>query len=75
MSEKKGGDEYFEEMEWRIISEDSSGKYFKFKPTDIKLIIFPNSKIKQMSFSNNHIKDYFSKHMPNTVTLNDCSHF
>ena len=78
---------YYEEMEWRLVYDESpDNKHFikgkskdfyrlKFGPSDIKIIIFPNEHIMQMSLKDADLKKYFSKHMPILVTLEDCTNF
>jgi len=80
-------EDYYEEMEWRLIHDESSNnKHFekgkdkgihrlKFEASDIKVIIFPDEGIMQMSLEDETIKRYFSKHMPIMVTLEDCRNF
>ena len=81
----ENGDDFYEEMEWRLVYDESS-KHFtsdetegihrlKFEASDIKVIIFPDENTKQQSLSNNAIRDYFSKHLPIMATLEDCSNF
>ena len=77
----------YEEMEWRLVyDENPNNKHFtkgeaegihrlRFKASDIKIIIFPDEGIRQMSFENNAIRKYFSEHMPIMATLGDCCNF
>ena len=83
MSNGKGED-YYEEMEWRIVHrandkniiDTGSGFHrLKFKPNDLKVIIFPNEYTKQLSLKDDYIKNYLSKHMPIIATLHDCRNF
>jgi hypothetical protein len=83
----KNGEDYYEELEWRLVHDGSSNnKHFtkgkdegvyrlKFKAGDIKVIIFPNENIKQMSLKDKTMKKYFSEHMPTMATLEDCGNF
>ena len=80
-------DEYYEEMEWRLVHDESpNNKHFtkgkgtgvhrlNFKASDIKIIIFPDEDIKQMLLKDETIRKYFSEHMPIMATLDDCSNF
>jgi len=80
-------DDYYEEMEWRLVHDESSNnKHFtkgkgtgihrlKFVASDIKVIIFPDEDIKQMSLKDETIRKYFSEHMPIMATLDDCCNF
>ena len=83
-----GKDEnYYEEMEWRIVYDESpNNKHFtkgngngvhrlKFAVHDIKVIIFPDEDTKQLSLKDEAIRKYFSEHMPIMATLEDCSNF
>ena len=78
------GEDFYEEMEWRLVhgsnntpfTNKGNGVYrLKFEASDIKAIIFPNERIMQMSLKDEEIKKYFSKHMPNMATLEDCCQF
>jgi hypothetical protein len=83
----RNGEDYYEEMEWRLVyDENPNNKHFikgevegsyrlRFKASDIKVIIFPDEKIRQMSFENEAIRKNFSEHMPIMVTLDDCCNF
>lgn len=74
-------------MGWRLVyKKNYNGKYFtkgkvknvyrlNFEASDIKVIIFPDEKTKQMSFNEDAIKSFFSQHMPIIVTLEDCGNF
>jgi hypothetical protein len=88
MSNKIGDkNKYYEEMEWRLVHDGSpNNKHFtkgkdegeyrlKFKPSDVKVIIFPDEDIMKMSLKDETIKKHFSEHMPNIVTLEDCGNF
>ncbi len=78
-------EDYYEEMEWRLVYDESS-KHFtngeaenvrrlQFEASDIKVIIFPDENTKQQSLSDKVIRDYFSKHLPIMATLEDCRNF
>lgn len=83
----KNGEDYYEEMEWRLVYDESpNNKHFtkgekkgiyrlKFKADDIKVIIFPDEKTKQMSLDDKTIKKFFSKHTPIMATLENCGNF
>jgi hypothetical protein len=78
-------EDYYEEMEWRLVYDESSTHFtsdeanhvhrLQFEASDIRVIIFPDEKTKQQSLSDNVIRDYFSKHLPIMATLEDCSNF
>jgi hypothetical protein len=80
-------EDYYEEMEWRLVYDESpNNKHFtkgeaegiyrlKFKASDIKVIIFPDEDIRQMSLRNEVIRKYCSQDMPVMATLKDCSNF
>jgi len=84
MSDRNKINDYYEEMEWRIVhhADDKIIKNtvndihrLKFKMSDIEVIIFPDSKTKQLSLEDNYIKECLSKHMPIIATLDDCLNF
>lgn len=79
-------EDYYEEMEWRIVHDESpNNKHFKaegdgvhrltFAAHDIKVIIFPNEDIKQLSLKDELIREHLSEHMPIMATLEECSNF
>jgi len=83
MSNSKGED-YYEEMEWRIVHhardkniiDTGRGVHrLKFKPNNLKIIIFPDEDTKQLSLKDDYIKNYLSEHMPIIATLHDCGNF
>ena len=79
--------DYYEEMEWRLVYDESPNhKHFtkgedegifrvKFEPGDVKVIIFPDDNVRQMSLKDKTMRKYFSEQMPTIVTLGDCSNF
>ena len=80
------GEEYYEEMEWRLVHNESStnnhfiakghGVYrMKFTSRDTKVIIFPDEDTKQLALEDSIIKKYISKHTPMMATLEDCDNF
>ena len=82
----ENGEDYFEEMEWRLVYDESSnnrhfigedqGVYrMIFGIRDIKVIIFPDEGTKQLALKNDIIKNYISEHMPMIATLEDCASF
>jgi hypothetical protein len=87
MSNAKGEDyeDYYEEMEWRLVYDESSTHFIKgegenvyrlrFEARDIKVIIFPDENTKQQSLRDSVIKDYFSRHMPIMATLEESPNF
>ena len=80
-------EEHYDEMEWRIVHDENpnddyikkgkkKGVYrFKFTASDIKVVIFPDEKTKNMSFNDEVIKEFYTQHTPITVTLDDCDNF
>jgi hypothetical protein len=79
--------DYYEEMEWRLVfSKDYNAHYFtrsedpgifrlKFDPADVKVIIFPDEKTRRMALDDGVMMSFFSRHLPITVTLDDCGNF
>jgi len=78
-------EDYYDEIEWRLVydecsthftsGEDKSVHRLQFEASDIKIIIFPDDKIKEKSLSDKVIRDYFSKHLPIMAALEDCCNF
>jgi hypothetical protein len=80
-------EDYYEEMEWRLVHDESStNKHFtkgkdvgihrlNFEARDIKVIIFPDEDTKLMSLIDETMRKYFSEHIPIMPTLDDCSNF
>jgi hypothetical protein len=90
MWEEKGEKrvEHYDEMEWRIVRDNHpnynqhfrKGKMvdefrFQFAASDVKIIIFPDKKTMKASFDDKIIKEFFSKHTPIVVTLDECKNF
>lgn len=87
MGERKAPYIYLEEMEWRIVYDESDKHFSKlqsddngvhrlcFKSTDVKIIIFPDDDTKKKTLNNRKMQKYFSEHMPIMATLTDCKHF
>ena len=89
MGNQNVSDEFFEEMEWRIVfDEGRQNNHFskcqtdqtdqhrlKFGIRDVKLIVFPDEKTRSIALQDMKIQDYFSEHMPILITLNDCRNF
>lgn len=89
MSEKTNSTEYdcYDEMEWRIIhlghmEEDNmiqkkdDNYYLKFSPSDIKLLVFPDTSTKGSALNDDRLKDLiFSHHLPIITTIDECEHF
>jgi hypothetical protein len=87
MSNEKGKDYYFEEMEWRLVYDESpNNRHFKkdkaegiyrlnISASDIKVIIFPDEDTMQMSLKNDTIIRCLSVHMPIMAILEDCRNF
>jgi hypothetical protein len=80
-------EEYYDEMEWRIVHDENPDNpffakdqekdayRFKFDAKDIKVIVLPNEEIKQMVSNDESLKIFFAQHMPILVTLEDCNNF
>ena len=74
-------------MEWRLVynknrnrihftgDENKGFLRVKFDASDVKVIIFPDERIKQIALQNKTIRDFFSNHMPIMATLDDCHSF
>lgn len=88
--EAEGSNEYinyYEEMEWRLVygeNSDRSGAWtipkryehrVKFDPGDVKVIVFPNDRVKQLTLEDADMKTFFRNQQPNLVMLEDCPHF
>ena len=82
----ENNDEFFEEMEWRLVYDESpdnehfeavgSGVFrFKFVPSDIKVVIFPDKDTKKAALEDDYVGKLLSEHMPIMATLDDCSNF
>jgi hypothetical protein len=80
------GEDYYEEMEWRLVQDESNNVPFtsgekrkiwrlKFNADDVKVIIFPDEETKKMAVADTIMKDFFSKHTPIMATLKDCDNF
>jgi hypothetical protein len=83
MSNGKGED-YYEEMEWRLVHDEKSTHFvssksniyrLKFAASDIKVIILPDEITKQQSLGDEFIRKYFSEHLPIMATLDECKNF
>ena len=80
-------EDYYEEMEWRLVYDESpDNKHFtqgeakgihrlRFRPSDVKAIVFPDKPTQLMALGNARMKGYFAQHMPIVATLDDCSSF
>lgn len=87
MSNEDGTENYFEEMEWRLVydeepigsvfSKTSSPEIFRvpFQPSDVRTIVFPDEETKQMSLSDISMKKFLAIHTPSIVTLTECRNF
>ena len=87
MGHPKSEDEFFEEMEWRLVYDgtpsseqfsrgEGEGIYrLRFDAKDVKIIVFPDDHVKQRSLENETIREYFSEHMPIMAALADCGSF
>jgi len=82
------GNDFYEEMEWRLVYDESPGnRHFvkdasdkgvyrlKFQANDVKIIVFPDEETMQQSLQDDRMKKHFSRHMPSMVTLEDSSDF
>jgi hypothetical protein len=89
MSEPNNADLiYYNEMEWRIVEfEQLIGKFMtvenaqqhiyrlKMNPSDVRLIVFPDSETIQMAMDDSIIANWIKKGNPNITTVSDCKHF
>jgi hypothetical protein len=77
--------DFYEEMEWRLVYDESSTHFtknetegihrLKIEASDIKVIIFPDEVTKQQSLGDEFIRKYFSEHLPIMSILDECSNF
>jgi hypothetical protein len=84
MSNENGYD-FYEEMEWRLVYDESSTHFtkdetegihrLKFEASDIKVIIFPDEVTKQQLLDDEFVRRLFSEHLPIMATLDECSNF
>jgi hypothetical protein len=78
---------YYDELEWRVVhldrlvpkyfyEEDKSKKIYRvrLKPTDVKLVVFPDSETKEKAIRDERLALFLSTG-PILVTLDDCEHF
>lgn len=86
MTDKKGRENYYEEMEWRVVYNETDSTYWKrgnkkgehrflFQPKDVKVIVFPDECTKQLALTDGELQKLLLKHMPSLMTLEDCRHF
>lgn len=81
-------EDYYEELEWRIVHDERNNKPFvraigdprgihrlEFDPHDVQILIFADSEIRQKVLADADMKKHFSKHMPILVTIGECLHF
>lgn len=79
---------FYDEMEWRILHSVGGEKAGLFKPqgdglwimpfkrSDVRLIVFPNARVKELALKDTELKKAFSEeHSPMLLTLDDCAHF
>ena len=82
----KGSEDYYEEMEWRLVHDETSSSHFTksavagvyrlvFTPMDARLVIFPDEATKRLSLQSGEMELYFRQHLPVLATLQDCSNF
>jgi len=81
------GDDFFEELEWRLIYDESddnphftsaAGKgvfRMPFQARDVRIIVFPDETVRRKALGEERIRAFFSKDMPSTVTLTECADF
>jgi len=87
MSDGTSSEDHFEEMEWRLVYDESPNhKHFtkgreegvfrvKFKASDVKVIIFPDEGIKQAILRDETVQKFLSEHIPIMAALDDCCDF
>ena len=93
MSESPHGFEFLDEAEWRIVYTDPRegeeekinwfGPGFEtpakipFKPTDLRVLIFPDSKTRQQALADSDILKWFGEppDFPIMATVDECIHF
>jgi hypothetical protein len=83
----RNGDNFFDELEWRLVYDESDGNpHFRrgkgtgihrmpFSARDVKVIVTPDDAVREMAFNDKTIGAYLSEHMPIVVTLGDCGDF
>lgn len=81
------GDEFFEELEWRLVYDESdTNPHFRkvggkgiyrmpYQARDVQIVVFPDENVRQMAFKDARIRAFFSNGMPSTVTVSDCPDF
>jgi hypothetical protein len=79
--------DYYEEMEWRIVYDETPGNThfakghqkgthrLKFRATDVQVIIFPDPATRTKALGAEKMREYLVAHMPILATLDDCVHF
>lgn len=86
MGDSPASYEHYEEMEWRIVrGESQQNRHFtnprrgehrlEFLPTDVQIIIFPDSDTRELALENDELQPHLDRHMPVMATLADCGHF
>jgi len=86
--DSRGYEDYYEEMEWRLVfgeSLDHSGTFtptadpdtyrVTFEPNDVTVIVFPHEEVLQRTLNDSDMKRFFAAHQPDLVLLKDCKHF
>lgn len=88
MSERTNSTQFdcYDEMEWRIIHLDHMENrfiekrgekyYLKFSPSDIKILVYPDTRTKESALNDAQLKEsIFNHHFPIIATIEECEHF
>jgi hypothetical protein len=80
--------QYYEESEWRMVActlngqwpdlfvEEHPNVWFRFKPSDVALLAFPNHETRTKALADGELKAIFEKHgMPMLVDTSHCAEF
>ena len=78
---------YYDEFEWRMVAcklgnqwperfvESDGDIWFKFKPSEVSLIAWPNEATRRKGLADPKLADFFNDHMPMIVDTSDCQAF
>ncbi|HXM35628.1 MAG TPA: abortive infection system antitoxin AbiGi family protein [Pyrinomonadaceae bacterium] len=88
MSNADGSEDYYEEMEWRLVHGgifNDTGTFtagaepdtyrVKFEASDVSLIVVPDREVMLRILDDNDMKQVFAAHQPDLILLQDCIHF
>lgn len=67
---------YGEKLDSGHFTRMPDGNYrWKFKPEDVRLLVFPDEQAKVMALSNAKLRSLFLEHTPIMLPLDDCANF